>query len=239
MIDKFNIARRHLPDIIDSFTVTRRLGLPSDGGRMYHIVGWSKTGEPVVIPAIAGGADGIYYRDRRTPFATADYGSVAPVTTMTALFPVGASAPCILPANYWYVGKTVKVTSNLKWTSGTAGNITFGMAYGAASAPPANVASTAIAAVASVGPFGVFAQGYATCRSIGTAGTLSMWGVMHPQIALILSTSQTNFVFPSGGVTVVSTIDTTVGTNAVFFQAIRSAGTDAVVPTDIIFEALN
>ena len=184
-------------------------------------------------------ADGLFYRDLRQPVVVADQGSIAPGTTETTLWATGATSPTILPANYWWVGKTVKITAAFKWTSGTAGNITFGMSYGAANNPACKVNSTAIAAIASVGPFTVFAQGYATCRSIGTAGTLSLWGSAQFPIGLVLSTGQTNFTFPVAGVSVVSTVDTTVATNAVMFHAIRSAGTDAVVCVGLTFEALN
>jgi hypothetical protein len=183
-------------------------------------------------------ADGLFYRDTRQPFQVADYSSVAPSTTETTLWAVGASSPTILPANYWYVGKTVKLTAAFKWTSGTAGNITFGMSYGAASNPACKVNSTAKAAIASVGPFLVFAQGYAQCRSIGATGTLSMWGCAMFPVDLVLSTVQTQFTFPAAGTTVVSTIDTTSAANALMFHAIRSAGTDAVVCVGSVMEAL-
>jgi len=175
----------------------------------------------------------------RQPFLIADQGSVAPSTTETTLWATGVSSPTILPANYWTIGKTVKLTAHLKWTSGTAGNISVGMSYGAASNPACKVNSTAVAAIASVGPFSVFMEGYATCRSIGTAGTLSMWGIAQFPLGLILSTVGQTHTFPLAGTTVVSTIDTTVGTNALMFHAIRSAGTDAVVATGLIMEALN
>jgi hypothetical protein len=81
-------------------------------------------------------------------------------------------------------------------------------------------------------------QGYATCRSIGTAGTLSMWGFVHADLSVMLSTVQP-LVFPSNGVTVVSTIDTTVGTNGLFFEYLTSAGTDSILATDIILESMN
>lgn len=183
-------------------------------------------------------ADGLFYRDMRQPFITADQSSVTLATTQKTLWATGASSPTILPANYWTVGKTVKLTALLKWTAGTAGNVVFGMCYGAADAPAANVKSTARAKVASVGPFGVFIEGYATCRTIGTAGTLAMWGMAIADLAAMLSTNQPN-IFPNDGVTVVSTIDTTVGTNALSFQASMSAGTDTIVATNIIMEALN
>src|SRR6266550_2399826 len=159
-------------------------------------------------------ADGIYYVDRRLPFLVADQSPVTPTTTLKNVWANGATSPTILPANYWTVGKTLRLTANLKLTTGTR------------------------AKIASVGPFGIFIQGYATCRTTGTAGTLSMWGFVYPDLGVFLSTA-VPFVFPSNGTTVVSTIDTTVGTNSLFFEYSTSAGTDSIVATDIILEAMN
>jgi len=174
----------------------------------------------------------------RQPFRTADETGVTVLTTATTLWAVGAGSPTILPANYWTVGKTVSLTAFVKWSSGTAGNYQFGMSYGAASNPACIVNSVARAYIASVGPFGVYLSGFATCRSIGTAGTLSMWGMALPDLGVVLSTAQPS-VFPSGGTTVVSTIDTTVGTNALMFHAICSAGTHTMTTTGLLMEALN
>lgn len=185
-------------------------------------------------------ADTPLWRDLRQPFVIADLGAIVPTTTSKMLWTPGAGNPLgNFPANYWTVGKTVKLTAALKWTSGTAGNITFGMAYGLADNPAVIVNSAVHAAIASVGPFLVLAHGYAVCRSTGTAGTLSMWGMVHFPIDLMLSTIGNDMGFPSAGATVVSTIDTTVGTNGLFFQCIRSAGTDSVVPVGVCIEALN
>ena len=183
-------------------------------------------------------ADGIYYVDRRLPFGTADYTAVTPTTTQKGIWAPGATNPCILPANYWTVGKTLRLTANIKLTTGTAGNSTFAMAYGAADAPACVVVTATRAKIASVGPFGIYMIGYATCRSIGTAGTLSMWGMVYPDLGCFLSTA-VPFVFPSNGTTVVSTVDTTVGTNGLFFEYATSAGTDSIQATDIVLEAMN
>ena len=182
--------------------------------------------------------DGRYFVDRKPPFLVADQSSVAPSTTATTLWPVGVSSPTILPANYWIPGRCLRITANLKWTSGTAGNITVGASYGSASNPACIVNSAAVAAVASVGPFDVVVVAYFECRSIGTAGTLSMFGHALMPLALVLSTSGQILTFPSAGTTVVSTIDTTVGTNAPMIHAIRSAGTDGVVCTNLIVESV-
>lgn len=186
--------------------------------------------------------DGPFYRDLRTPHATSDFTSVAPAATATTLWPVGAASPTILPANYWWDGKTVKLTANLRWTTGASGNISVGMSYGAASNPAVIVTSTAVAKIASVGPFDVFMEGYARCRSLatqGTAATLSMWGRATFPLGLILSTVGQIHTFPANGTTVVSTFDNTLATQALMFHALVSAGTDGVVCTDVFMEALN
>jgi hypothetical protein len=111
------------------------------------------------------------------------------------------------------------------------------MQYGAADAAAANVASAAGTGVSSTSVFDVIMQAFATCRSTGTGGTLSMWGFALFPPGLIAAG---NLTFPSAGATVVSTIDTTVGTNGLSFQALRgTAAGDTVVATDIILEAMN
>lgn len=187
-------------------------------------------------------ADTALWRDLRTPWQVSDLPAITPTTTQKMLWAPGAGNPMgNFPAFYWdKIGKTVKLTAAFKWTSGTAGNIAFGMAYGAADAAACNVVSATKAAIASVGPFLVTACGYATLATQpGTAATLSMWGWVNFPIDLMLSTVGGTLGFPSAGVTVVSTIDTTVGTNGLFFQALRSAGTDSIVPVGVKIEALN
>lgn len=185
-------------------------------------------------------ADTALWRDLRQPFVIADMGSITLAATQKMLWTPGASNPLgNFPSNYWTVGKCVKLTAALKWTSGTAGNIAFGMAYGTADAAALNVVSATHAAIASVGPFVVYAEGYAVCRSTGTAATLSMWGMVFFPIDLMLSTVGNCMGFPSAGGTVVSTFDSTLSTSGLFFQALRSAGTDTVVPVGVTIEALN
>lgn len=185
-------------------------------------------------------ADTPLWRDLRQPFVIADMGGITLTTTQKMLWTPGAGNPLgNFPSNYWTVGKVVKLTAALKWTSGTAGNWAVGMAYGSADAAAVNVVSATKAAIASVGPFLVIAEGYAVCRSTGTAATLSMWGAFYFPIDLMLSTTGTVLSFPSAGTTVVSTFDSTVSTNGLFFQALRSAGTDTVVPVGVTIEALN
>lgn len=206
------------------------------------LVNWTNPSDQEVADTIKAvprhGADGIYYVDKRLPHLVADQSAVTPDTTMKSIWANGASSPTILPANYWTPGKTLRLTAGIKLTTGTAGNSQFAMAYGAAAAPSCVVTTTTRAKIASVGPFGGFMQGYATCRTTGTGGTLSMWGFVYMDLSVFLSTVQP-MVFPSDGVTVVSTIDTTVGTNNLFFQYLTSAGTDSILATNIVLEAMN
>lgn len=183
-------------------------------------------------------AGGLFYVESQPPFLIADQSAVTPTTTMKNVWANGAASPTILPANFWTLGRKVRLTANLKLTTGTAGNSAFSMAYGAADAPACHVDTATRAKIASVGPFGIFIVGYATCRSIGTAGTLSLHGMANPDLGIFLSTTD-GWVFPSNGTTVVSTIDTTVATNSLFFQYLTSAGTDSIVTTDVHLEILN
>src|SRR4249920_1009733 len=185
-------------------------------------------------------ADGIYYADMRLPFVTADATAVAPTTTAKPMWNSGtvASSPTLLPANYWTVGKTVKLEAFVKLTTGTAGNSTFSMAYGSVDAPTCVVSTASAAKIASVGPFGIYIKGFATCRSTGTAGTLSMWGQVQASLSVFLSTVQP-LVFPNNGTTVVSTIDTTVGTNHLHFGYLTSAGTDSIQLLGLVMTAMN
>lgn len=214
------------------------VGVDEDGNAVFRDDLQRLVREGRARPPISGGADGIYYRDLRTPFITADMTSVTLSTTQKCLWAPGVTSPTILPANYWTVGKTLKLTCNLKWTAVANTNaVTVGMCYGAADAPACNVAATAVTPVSSTTTFSVLAEGYAVCRSVGSAGTLSMFGSMWMPIGLSVNSPCT---FPSAGVTVVSTIDTTVGTNGLYFQALRAtAGTDTVLATNLVYEALN
>jgi len=186
-------------------------------------------------------ANGIYYVDSLPGSAgwiVADQSAITPTTTAKACWATGGGGPTLFPANAWYVGKKYRLSANLKLTTGTAGNSTFYMAYGTGDNPACIVATAARAKVASVGPFGIYMVGYATCRSLGTAGTLSLHGFVAPDLGAFLSTTD-NFIFPSTGTTVVSTVDTTLATMSLTFQYATSAGTDSILATDIHLEAMN
>lgn len=183
-------------------------------------------------------AEGIYYVDSRPPFLIADQSAVVPTTTHKACWATGANGPTILPAYFWSVGRKVRLSANLKLTTGTAGNSAFAMALGTGDNPAVLVATATRAKIASVGPFGIFIQGFATCRSIGSAGTISLHGHAKPDLGVFLSTTD-NWIFPANGTTVVSTFDTSLATLSLTFQYLTSAGTDSIVATDIHLEVMN
>ena|ERR1051326_7221733 len=186
-------------------------------------------------------AYGVDYRDTIKPVNTADFTNVTLLTTQTALWAVGAATlGPILPAGFWVVGRSVKVTANVKWVAvANTNTITFSLAAGTASAPGCHVDSLAFTAVSSTSTFDLIFEGYATCRSVGTAGTLSMFGKVIVPVGLIASTTANGVCMPSAGVTVVGTVDTTQAME-VFFQAARAttAG-DTITTTNVFVEALN
>jgi len=198
-----------------------------------YALAWEEGAEPLY--EIGGGADGIFYRDLREPHIVVDEASIT-ITTAKALW---APARTILPANYWRVGKVVKLTAFFKCTTGaTPGNFTYSLGYGSGDAPTPIASSVARAAVASQTNIPFTMEGYMECRSIGAAGTARMWGKATADLALQLSTNQPN-LFPSSAPSD-QTIDTTVGTNAVTFQLARSGSTtETVICTGLLFEALN
>lgn len=181
-------------------------------------------------------ADGIFYRDLREPHIIVDEGAVTLSTTMKSLW---LPARTILPANYWRVGKTVKVTAFGKVTTdGTAGNYVFELAYGSGDAPAPLAAGATVAGTVSQTNVSWMAEGYMECRSIGTSGTARMWGTWRPVVAVLASTLQP-YLFPASAPADI-TIDTTVGTNALTFQLQRSgAGVWTATTTNLLMEALN
>lgn len=182
-------------------------------------------------------ADSNWYRDTRSSaLITADEAAITLATTQKGLWPY---ARTLLPANYWWVGKTVKLTAFGKATTdGTAGNYVAGIGYGSSDAPTALGAGTARAGVTSVTAQSWMFEAYFQCRTIGATGTLVGWGKFVMDLAIQLSTSQPNLI-PTSALAAV-TIDTTVGTNSPMLTLSRSgAGVWTATTQALIFEALN
>ena len=183
---------------------------------------------------MAGGND---YRDMAAAIDVADQGVITLSTTQKALW---APARTVIPASMWKVNKTFKLTACIKFvTDGTAGNYVFGAGVGTGDAPAVIVVGPTVAGTVSQTLTGVM-EAYFTCRSLGTAGTVSIWGEARISVGLLASTLQP-YIFPSAGATVVSTLDTTLNTSAFTFQAQRSgAGVWTATCVGVpLLEALN
>lgn len=181
-------------------------------------------------------ADGGYRNFRGSSFLPADEGAVTLATTMKSLWLPGKT---LVPVGVWKPGKVLKITAFGKATTdGTAGNYVFEMAYGAGDAPTPLVAGATVAGTVSQTNITWSAWGYAECRTYGTTGTIRMWGQWSPAVALLASTLQP-YVFP-GSAPADTTVDTTVGTNALTFQLQRSgAGVWTATTTGLIWEEVN
>lgn len=164
---------------------------------------------------MAGGND---YRDMAAAVDVVDQASITLATTQKALW---APARTLVLASDWRVNRTWKLTAAIKFvTDGTAGNYVFGAGVGTGDAPAVIVVGSSQAGVVSK-TFLAIMTAYFTCRSIGTTGTVSIYGEISADLSGVLSTAQP-YIFPTAGVTVVSTLDMTLNTNAMTFQAQRS-----------------
>jgi hypothetical protein len=202
------------------------------------IRGWTDEGIPIPMPPpISGGADGIFYRDSRQPFLLADQAAITLSTTDLNLFPAVLT---LLPANYWWVGKTIKLTLWGKTTSdGTAGNVVFGAGIGAAN-PPTNInKSTAVAGTVSKTNFSIRIEAYFTCRSVGTAGSCMAMGLVQTDPAGLLLSTLSPAMIPQSAATAI-TLDTTLATQSPTLTMNRSGAGVWTATTQMLFcEALN
>jgi hypothetical protein len=183
---------------------------------------------------MAGGND---YRDMAAAIDVVDQGSITLATTQKALW---LPARTLILAKDWRVNKTWKLTAGIKLvTDGTAGNYVFGCGVGTGDAPAVIVVGSSQAGVVSK-TFMAIMEAWITCRSIGVSGTVSIYGMITPDLSGVLSTALP-YVFPTAGVTVVSTLDMSLNTNAATFQAQRSgAGVWTAVAAGVpLLEALN
>ena len=183
---------------------------------------------------MAGGND---YRDMAAAIDVIDQGSITLATTQKALW---LPARTLILAKDWKVGKTWKLTAGIKLVAdGTAANYVFGCGVGTGDAPAVIVVGASVAATVSQTQLAIM-EAWITCRTLGTAGTVSIYGRIQANVAILASTLQP-YNFPTAGVTVVSTLDMSLNTNAATFQAQRSgAGVYTAVAAGVpLLEALN
>lgn len=158
------------------------------------------------------------YRDMFNPVEVIDQTAITLSTTQKALW---APAKTLVPANWWWVGKTVKLTAAIKLvTDGTAGNYVFGAGAGTGDAPAVIVVGPTVAGTVSQTLMAIMEATY-ECRLLGTAGTIAIFGEIRASVGVLASTLQP-YLFPSAGGTVVSTLDLTLATTALTFQCQRS-----------------
>lgn len=187
--------------------------------------------------SIEGGADGIFYRDSRQPFIFADQTAITLSTTNLNLFP---GALTILPANYWWVGKTVKLTLYGKYTSdATTANVAFGAAVHTANPPTAIAVSAAVAGTVSKTNFTFKAQAYFTCRSVGATGTVMAMGDVDSDPTSLLASTLSPLLIPQSA-PATFTVDTTSALNSATLTMSRTgAGVWSATTVMLFFEALN
>ena len=183
---------------------------------------------------MAGGND---YRDMAANVDILDQGPITLATTQKACW---AAARTLIPAKDFRVGKTWKLTAAIKLVAdGTASNYVFGAGCGTGDAPAVIVVGSSVAATVSQTQLAIM-EAWMTVRSIGTAGTVSIYGRVQANVAILASTLQP-YNFPTAGTTVVSTLDMTLNTNAFTFQIQRSgAGVYTATCVGVpLLEALN
>jgi hypothetical protein len=168
--------------------------------------------------------DGAFYNDLRSPFMTADVGAVTLASTDKALYPA-ANFP-VLGGNYWYLGKTIKISLFGRMTTGaTPGNGTWDVYWGTGADANGTViqASAAVALVANGSTLPWYAEFIIRCTAIGSSGTLFCTGYSLFNVGLILSTAAPVLI-PATAPATSGTIDLTAA-NIVSVQYKRSGST--------------
>lgn len=169
---------------------------------------------------------------------TQDEGVITLATTMKLLWP---AARTILPANYWKVGKIVRLTAFGKATTdGTAGNFVFEAALGVGDAPAGLAAGPTVAGTVSQTNITWDAWAYFECVSMATPATAKfrIWGEWRPSVALLASTLQP-YLFPASAPADI-TVDASLATSSLGFQCQRSgAGVWTMTTTNIIPEEVD
>ena len=169
--------------------------------------------------------DGSFYLDTRTPFMTADIGTVTLATTDKALYPVG-NFP-VLGGNYWgFPGKAIMIKLfGRATTAATPGNYQCDVYWGTGADANGTIiqSSAAIAAVASGTNLSWTAEFIIRCTTIGSSGALFCTGWFEWNVGLILSTNAPMLV-PASAPATSSAVDLTAA-NIVSVQMKRSGST--------------
>lgn len=182
-------------------------------------------------------ADGLFYVDHRTPFISADVGSVTIGAANKALVPL-ANLP-ILGANYFsYVGKAVRLRMFGRWTTAAAaGTQTFTWLWGTG----ADNNGTAIMSSAAITPsnsqtnLSWMSEVVIRCRSMGATGTLFGTGFMICNEAVVAA----KIMIPASAPAASASVDLTAA-NVISPQVLATTSTTNTMQVhDFTFEALN
>lgn len=182
--------------------------------------------------------DGQFYRDLRAPFCIANPASVTLAATNKALYPV-ANIPA-MGKDYWWAGKTVAIRAFGQITTAiTPGNLTLAVLYGTGADANGTslVASAAQTLVASQTNLSWEVQLFVRCITIGATGTLFATGRAFFNTSVIAAGT---FLLPASAPVVSGSLDLTVASNVLSFQALRSGSTaETMQIVDLQIEALN
>lgn len=183
-------------------------------------------------------ADGLYYRDAKSPFMVADQTAITG-TSEALMWP---SLFSLLPANYFGIaGKMLKITAYGKITtaSSSQGNITLTVRYGTSTGGTSIGASTATALVASGTNIPWRLEAYVVCRAPSTTGastaSLFAMGKWETTTAIVASPST---IFIPGSAPAATTVDGTIAAGIVVGCTMGSAS-DSLTTQILAFEALN
>lgn len=184
-------------------------------------------------------ADGVYYRDTRTPTLVADQTSVAGTAEAIA-YPLAFTAT---PANYLNVGKMNKlmVHGKLITAGASPGTMTWNGRYGTAGSS-ADVSLTAGAASATMTislTKSLTAEMWTSCRTTGASGTMVASGRVIYDSSIIAGTAGLGTVslLPSGAIAN-ATVDTTTA-KGINLNIILGSASDNFTAQILQFEALN
>lgn len=184
-------------------------------------------------------ADGLFYRDSRTPFLSADVAAVTLSTTDKALVPL-ANLP-ILGSNYFsFIGKAVciKMFGRIT-TAATPGNGTFDIYWGSGVDATGTIiaSSAAFALTLSQTNLSWELEFIVRCRAMGASGSLFVTGMASFNVGVVAGSLQPILIPASAPAAV--TADLTAA-NVISPQFKRSGSTAETMQVhDFLFEALN
>lgn len=216
--------RRQLRDVGELARLEQRAWVPG-------MADLRSKGDPVA-------AEGIYYQDSKTPFATADYSTITLSTTSLMLWPAAVHTPTAGGA-YWWAGKKMHLRCFGKiTTAATPGNLTVEIRYGTTDNAGSLLAtSAALTLVASQTNIAWRFEGYIQCRAVGSgsAGSLHATGIFEVGTAVVAAGQA---LIPASAPAAVG-VDTTTA-SGINIQMKRSGSTaETVTVVDMIYASLN